>query len=110
MEGFLQSLRLENRKHNVHVLIACPGFTASSIRERALDKEGNSQKESPRQEQKMMSPSEVANHIYRATINRKRDLILTGEGKMAILLSKFFPSLSDKLTYNHIKKEPNSDF
>ncbi len=36
MQGFLESLRIENLKKGLHVLIACPGFTASNIRNTAL--------------------------------------------------------------------------
>jgi NAD(P)-dependent dehydrogenase (short-subunit alcohol dehydrogenase family) len=40
MEGFLESLETELLKKGVHVLVACPGFTASRIRENALTKDG----------------------------------------------------------------------
>ena len=30
MTGFLETIRIENRKKGVHVMIACPGFTASN--------------------------------------------------------------------------------
>jgi len=51
----------------VHVLTACPGFTTSNIRNRALTKDGSVQGESPRDESKMMSAEECAQHIYDAT-------------------------------------------
>jgi len=43
MEGFLESLRIENLKKDLHVLVACPGFTASNIRQSSLTKDGKSQ-------------------------------------------------------------------
>ena len=110
MEGFLETLRTENLKTGLHVLIACPGFTASNIRNSALSKDGLAQGESPRTETKMMQPEEVAAHIYKAIKTRKRDLILTGNGKLTVLLNKFFPSLMDKMVYNHMAKEPDSPF
>lgn len=108
MEGFLETLRTENLKKDLHVLVACPGFTASNIRNTALSKDGSTQGESPRDEQKMMSAEEVANHIYAAVKNRKRDLVLTANGKMAVLLNKFFPALMDKVVYNHMAKEKDT--
>ena len=45
MEGFLESLRTENLKTGLHVLVACPGFTASNIRNNALNAEGNAQRD-----------------------------------------------------------------
>ena len=50
MEGFLETLRIENMKRQLHVLVACPGYTASNIRHAALDKEGKPQGESPFEE------------------------------------------------------------
>jgi len=108
IEGFLQTLRIENLKKGLHVLVACPGFTASNIRNTALSSDGTSQGESPRDEKKMMQPKEVAEEIYKAVVKRKRDLILTTEGKLAVFLDKFFPSFMDKMVYNQMAKEKNS--
>lgn len=110
MEGFLETLRTENIKNDLHVLVACPGFTASNIRKTALSKDGSSQGESPRSEDKMMQPEEVAGYIFNAVQKRKRDLILTFNGKLTVWLNKFFPGLMDKVVYNHMAKEPDSPF
>ncbi len=110
MQGFLESLRIENLKKGLHVLITCPGFTASNIRNTALSKDGEVQKESPRDESKMMTPEKVAEYIYKAIVNRQNSLILTINGKLTVLLNKLLPSLVDQLVYNHLKKEPNSPF
>ncbi len=110
MEGFLETLRTENLKKGLHVLVACPGFTASKIRQKSLNESGNAQGESPRDEAGMMSAEEVAGHIADAIVKRKRDLILTPVGKLTTWLNFLFPSWSDKLTFNHMAKEPNSPF
>ncbi len=110
LEGFLETLRTENIKKNLHVLVACPGFTASRIRQTALAADGNVQGESPRDEQKMMSSEEVADAIFVAVKKRKRDLVLTFNGKLTVLLNKIIPGLLDKIVYNHMAKEPDSPF
>ena len=110
MHGFLEALRIENIKKGLHVLIACPGFTASNIRNTALAADGSSQGETPRDEQKMMQPEEVAMRIVSAVKNRKDRLTLTFSGKLTVLLNKFFPKWVDKLVYNHMSKEPDSPF
>lgn len=110
MNGFLNALRLENIKNQLHVMVVCPGFTSTNIRFTALDKNGAPQKDSPRDEAKMMTSEEVAKHITRALAKRKRELILTGQGKLLNWLYKRFPSFADKLIYNEIKKEPDSPF
>ncbi len=110
MHGFLESLRIENLKKGLHVLIACPGFTASNIRNAALSADGSSQGETPRNEQKMMQPEEVAEHIVKAVVKRQNNLTLTFNGKLTVLLNKFVPKLVDRLVYNHMSKEPDAPF
>jgi short-subunit dehydrogenase len=92
----------------LHVLVACPGFTASNIRNTALVKDGTAQGESPREEGKMMQANEVAEFVVLAVINRKRDLVLTMQGKFTLWLNKWFPALTDQLVYNHLANEPDS--
>ena len=110
MQGFLESLRVENLKNKLHVLIACPGFTSSNIRNTALDKDGLVQSESPRDEQQMMGPDQVAKHIYQSVKKRQNSLVLTMNGKLTVFLNKLFPKLVDRLVFNHLNKEPNSPF
>lgn len=110
IKGFLETLRIENRKKGLHVLIACPGFTTSNIRRTALNATGGMQGESPRQEDKMMTAEDTAKHIVKAIRKRKKILILTLQGKVTVMMSKFFPVLTDKLVYNHMAKEPDSPF
>lgn len=111
IRGFLDTIRIENLKKGLHVLVAAPGFTASEVRKVALTNDGSQQGETPRNEEKMMSAEECAQRIVRAIEKRKRELVLTFvEGKLTVFLGKFFPSLLDKLTYSHMAKEPNSPF
>lgn len=110
MNGFFESLRTEVMKRGVHVLVASPGFTASNIRNNALTADGSVQGESPREEAKMMSAEEVANEILKATLKRKRDLVLTGQGKLAVFLNKWMPGIMDGIVYNHMAKEKDSPF
>lgn len=105
LNGFLEVLRTELLTTGVHVLTACPGFTASNIRLRALTKDGNAQGKSPRKEEKMMTADECAEHIYKAVVKRKRTLVLTSQGKFTVWLNKWWPSLADKLVYDVMGKE-----
>ena len=108
MQGLLEVIRIENMKKGLHVLIACPGFTASNIRKVALSKDGTAQGETPLDESKLMTAEQVAIHIIRAVERKKERLVLTTQGKMTVLLNKFFPKFMDKMVYNHMAKEPNS--
>jgi dehydrogenase/reductase SDR family member 7B len=108
MEGFLETLRTENLNRGLHVLITSPGFTATNIRAQALSKDNSAQGASPRNEKKMMSAEEVAQRIYKAIVKRKRDLVLTSQGKLTVWLDKFFPAFMDRMVFNHMAKEKDS--
>ncbi len=110
MHGFLESLRCENLKTGLHVLIACPGYTASNIRKAALNADGNTQGETPRDEARMMQPDEVARIVLNAIEQRRMYSVMSFQGKLAVWLNKWFPRLADVLTYRAIAKEPDSPF
>jgi short-subunit dehydrogenase len=110
MNGFFESLRTELMHEGVHVLVASPGFTASNIRSNALTANGSSQGESPRDESNMMSPKDVAYAIVKATKKRKRDLVLTSQGKLVVFLNKWIPGIMDGIVYREMAKEPDSPF
>jgi dehydrogenase/reductase SDR family member 7B len=108
MEGFLETLRTENLNKGLHVLVASPGFTATNIRAQALSKDSSAQGVSPRNEKNMMRAEDVAERIYSAAVKRKRDLVLTTQGKLTVWLDKFFPSFMDKMVFDHMAKEKGS--
>jgi NADP-dependent 3-hydroxy acid dehydrogenase YdfG len=108
MQGFLEVLRTENLYTGLNVMWISPGFTASNIRNTALNNQGMAQAETPLDENKLMSAEEVADQIIRAVAGRKRTKVMTLQGKLTVWMNKWFPSLTDKLVYNHFKKEAGS--
>lgn len=105
VNGFLEALRVENLKTGLHVLLAAPGFTASNIRNQALNKDGVSQGESSLDEQKMMTSEEVAEIILKGVEQRKRTLVMTAQGKFAVLMNKLLPAWVDKQVFKLFAKE-----
>jgi short-subunit dehydrogenase len=89
-------------------MVACPGFTASNIRNTALDKSGKEQGESSLEENKMMTSEAVAKIITKGIGNRSRTLIMTTQGKLTVFLSKFFPAFLDTQVYKVFAKERNA--
>lgn len=108
MQGFLESLRTELLYSGANVMIACPGFIASNIRNVARSADGSVQKETPLDENKLMSPETCAHLILQGVAKRKRSVIMTTQGKATVLLNKLFPKMMDKMVFNHFAKEPNS--
>ena len=107
MNGFMESLRTENLKTGIHVMVACPGFTTSNIRVAALAKDGNAHGETSMEEGKMMTSEAVAKIICDGIADRKRTLIMTGQGKLAVWMNKLFPKFTDKKVFELFAKEKN---
>ncbi len=108
MTGFLDTIRIENLKKGLHVMTACPGFTASNVRFSALTADGSQQGETPRNESKMMTPEQVAHIVARDIRRRKRLCLMEWEGRATHFLKKFCPGFVDKLFYKVMAQEPDS--
>jgi short-subunit dehydrogenase len=107
MNGFMECLRTELLKTGVHVMVACPGFTTSNIRVAALAQDGKAHGETSMEEGKMMSAEEVAVRICDGVEQRKRTLIMTRQGKLAVWVNKLFPKFADKKVFELFTKEKN---
>jgi short-subunit dehydrogenase len=110
MNGFMEALRIENLKTGLHVGVICPGYTASNIRNAALNKDANQQAESPFDESKLMPAETVADYMVKMVLQRQNNLVLTTQGKLTQWLNKFFPNLVDSLVYKTLAKEKDSPF
>jgi len=108
LTGFLETIRIENLKNKLHVMIAIPGFTESNIRYAALTAEGSEQGFTPRDEKKMMSAEKAAKYIATGIKRKKRHLFLDMEGKLVFLVKKFTTSIIDKAFYKAMANEPNA--
>ncbi len=108
MTGFLETLRIENLKKGLHVMIACPGFTASNVRFSALTADGSQQGETPRNESKMMTSAQVARIIARDVRRRKRLCLMEAEGRATHFVKKFAPAFLDRMFYLVMAREPDS--
>lgn len=104
LQGWLEALRTEMLDEGVNVMWVCPGFTASNIRNAALNEKGQAQGESPLDEGSLMTAEACADEILKAIRKHKRTIVLTFNGKRTVFLNKFFPSLTDKLVRNFFFK------
>ncbi len=110
MNGFMESLRIENLKTGLHVGVICPGYTASNIRNTALDKAGRAQMETPLDESKLMPAEDVAAEILQMVMKRKSEKVLTGQGISVKWMNKFFPRWLDKKVFESVSREPGTPF
>ena len=108
IHGFLETVRIENLKSGMHVMVIAPGFTASEVRFHALTADGSEQGATPRKEEKMMTAEYVAHWILLGIKRKKRNKLLTWDGRFTALLQRIFPEQVDWIYYKAMQKEPNS--
>jgi short-subunit dehydrogenase len=108
IHGFLETLRIENLKRGLHVMIIAPGFTATEIRKHALTANGSEQGESPLKEEKLMSPEYVAKWILKGIKKKKRNKLLTWDGRLTALFQRIIPGFVDWAYYIEMSREPQS--
>lgn len=108
MHGFLETIRIENLKNGLHVMIIAPGFTATDIRKHALMADGKEQGDSPKKEEKLMQPEYVAKWILKGIRKRKRNKLLTWDGRLTALFQRIMPNTIDRAYYHELSREPNS--
>jgi short-subunit dehydrogenase len=108
IHGFLETIRIENLKKGLHVMIIAPGFTATDIRKHALMADGMEQGESPRDEHMLMSPQYVAKWVLKGIRKKKRNKLLTWDGRFTALFQRIIPNVVDWAYYHEMSKEPKS--
>lgn len=108
IHGFLETIRIENLKKGLHVMIIAPGFTSTEIRKHALTANGEEQGESPLNEQALMSPEYVARWVLKGIRKKKRNKLLTWEGRFTALFQRILPEFVDWVYYYEMSKEPKS--
>lgn len=108
IHGFLETIRIENLKKGLHVMVIAPGFTASDIRIHALTASGSEQGISPRDEKNLMTPQYVAKWVLKGIRKNKRNKILTWGGRLTALFQRIIPTVVDWAYYTAMSKEPDS--
>jgi short-subunit dehydrogenase len=108
LHGFLETVRIENLKKGLHVMIIAPGFTATEIRKHALNANGEEQGESPLNEDSLTSPEYVARWVLKGIRKKKRNKLLTWDGRFTALFQRIIPEIVDRAYYNAFAKEPAS--
>lgn len=103
MQGFFDSLRIELRGTGVDVLVVSPGFVATDIRNRILGADGKPIVTGlPKGQKNIMSVEECTEQILRAMQGRKRELVMTSQGRLGRWLKLIAPDLLDRMIYQKI--------
>jgi short-subunit dehydrogenase len=99
LQGWLEALRTELLHRGTSVMWVCPGFTASNIRNTALNASGEPQGESPLNENQLMSAEECARRILAGISKKKRMVVMTADGQRAVWMNRLFPGWADHLVH-----------
>lgn len=101
LQGFYESLRLEEEKHNIKVLLVYPGKINTPISMSALNEKGEAHNEMDHNQATGMAVELCAANIIKAMAKNKKEILVGGKEIKAVLLKRFIP----KLFYKVIKKQ-----
>lgn len=93
LQGLSDALRVELRGTGVRVSVICPGYTRTEFSDKVLDYGATR----GRPHGEVMSAGEVAEAIFRCARSPKREVVLTGKGRLVVFLERFAPGLVDRL-------------
>ena len=103
MAGFFDSLRIELVNRGVSVTMIYPGWVSTGITSRTLKPDGSQKGEISRHEKNAMPVEKCAGIIIKAIAKRKREVVMTFQGKLGIWLRAIAPRVVDKLTKGKTK-------
>jgi short-subunit dehydrogenase len=91
VQGFSEALRAELAKDGVDVLVVCPGLTQTNFSSNMIEQKALMQLDHMRG----MSAGDVAQQTLRAVEKGYNETCLTLQGKLMVLVSRFFPWIAD---------------
>lgn len=97
VQGFMDSIRLENAKTGLHIMTVSPGFVKTEISIKALSGDGTPHGIMDEGQKTGIPPEKVAKMILRGMENRRRELFPSRwKEKFALFLNRFFPRTLDR--------------
>lgn len=102
LHGYFESLRMENEKYGIRVLIVCPGKIKTPISMSALNEKGEKHAVMDHQQLGGLEPAECARQILKGVQKNKEEILVGGKEIKAVFLKRFFPRLFGKI----IRKQP----
>ncbi len=99
VQGFSEAIRAELAKDGIDVLLVCPGLTQTNFSKNMLEQKARLQMDHMRG----MTASEVARATLRAIAHNRREVCLTLEGKLMVLVSRFLPRLADRIAARRVR-------
>lgn len=102
LQGFYESLALEEARNNVFVTISCPGKINTPISINALNASGEKHGLMDHNQATGMSAEECVSILLNAVSKKKGEILIGNKETLAVVLKRFLPQ---KLFWNIIKKQ-----
>jgi short-subunit dehydrogenase len=99
VQGFSEALRAELAKHDIDVLVICPGLTQTNFSQNMIEQKARL----PMDHMRGMTPQQVAEATLRAIEKGKNEITLTFQAKLIALISRFFPGLADRIAARRVR-------
>jgi NAD(P)-dependent dehydrogenase (short-subunit alcohol dehydrogenase family) len=109
MHGLFESLRSEVRPQGVDVTMVCPSFVATGIDRNALGADGQPARHAQVVIGRRMTPDFVADRIHDGVVRRKPLLLIGATATQAWWVSRFVPSLFERLMARRLHGEMQPD-
>ena len=93
LHGFFESLRAENKQHNIEVSIFIPGRVKTNISVNAIDKEGKKHGKMDDGQDSGISAEKAAKIICRNLKKHKKEILVGGKELIMVHIRRFLPRL-----------------
>ena len=104
MVGFFESLRFEVKPDGISVTMVFPGFVATDVGTRAIGPGGKPLGKRPVVRSRLMPVEECARRIIDGAGSRKRDVVMTGRGKVGQWIKLVAPQAVDRIAMKAVEK------
>jgi short-subunit dehydrogenase len=99
VQGFSEALRAELAKDGIDVLVVCPGLTQTNFSQNMLEQKARM----PMDHMRGMTAEQVAAATLRAIERGRNEVRLTFQGRVMVLVSRFFPRLADRFAARRVR-------
>jgi dehydrogenase/reductase SDR family protein 7B len=100
LQGFYESLLLEEAKHNINVTIAYPGKINTPISLSAIDAKGNANAKMDHNQETGMPVEECVSKLLKAVAKHKKSVLIGNKEILAVYIKRYIPKLFWRIIKN----------
>ena len=97
LHGYFESLRLENERSGVKVLMVCPGKIKTAVSINAVTSDGKKHNQMDPSHVNSMSPEQCAEEIINGIMKEEEEILVGGNELQIVKIKRYFPKLFSKL-------------